>query len=387
MAALLTRAKDDIKEVTKLLEECNAMHIKVMGPDVNESRGNFGVGRDGQIRFGLTAIKGLGEAASAAIVSEREKNGPYKDIFDFVQRVPMSAVKRSGLESLALSGAFDCFSDQLRREQFMGVNASGEKFLDTLTRFGNCYQQSKMESEYSLFGSEMIEITTPPIPQAEPWSKIELLNKERDLVGIYLSAHPLDEYAVVLQDICNLHMNAMEDLTPYNGQEVQFGGIVTGLRQGVTKRGAPYGIATIEDYSGSGEVALFGQDWPKWGGYMAVGAILFITGRVQGRQYDESKLELRIGSIEMLHDVADKMVDSLTVHMPLEALSEDFVAEFANLSKPAEGEKGTTSLRFTITGGSGTRLEMVSTGEKIKVTRPLLQMLREDERIDYRINA
>ena len=134
-------------------------------------------------------------------------------------------------------------------------------------------------------------------------------------------------------------------------------------------------------------MALFGQDWPKWGGYMAVGAILFITGRVQGRQYDESKLELRIGSIEMLHDVADKMVESLTVHMPIEALNEDFVAEFANLSRPAEGEKGTTSLHFTITGASGTRLEMVSTGEKIRVTRPLLQMLKEDERIEYRINA
>ena len=387
MAALLTRAKDDIKEVTKLLEECNAMHIKVMGPDVNESHGNFGVGRDGQIRFGLTAIKGLGDAASDAIVSEREQNGPYKDIFDFVQRVPMSAVKRSGLESLALSGAFDCFSDQLRREQFLGVNAQGEKFLDTLTRFGNSYQQSKMESEYSLFGSEMVEITTPPIPQAEPWGKIELLNKERDLVGIYLSAHPLDEYAVVLQDICNLHMNAMEDLTPYNGQEVQFGGIVTGLRQGVTKRGAPYGIATIEDYSGSGEVALFGSDWPTWGGYMNTGAILLITGRVQGRQYDESKLELRIGSISPLSEVADSMVESITVNMPIDALSEDFVAEFANLSRPEEGEKGTTSLHFIFTDPSGTRLEMASAGEKIRVTRPLLKLLKEDERIEYRINA
>jgi DNA polymerase-3 subunit alpha len=342
---------------------------------VNESHGNFGVGRDGQIRFGLTAIKGLGEAASAIIVSEREKNGPYKDIFDFVQRVPMSAVKRSGLECLAMSGAFDCFSDQLRREQFQGVNAQGEKFLDTLTKFSNSYQQTKMESEYSLFGSDMVEITTPPIPPAEPWSKIELLNKERDLVGIYLSAHPLDDYAVVLQDICNLHMNAMEDLTPYSGQEVMFGGIVTGLRQGVTRRGAPYGIATIEDYSGSGEVALFGQEWPKWGGYMAVGATLLITGRVQGRQYDESKLELRIGSIELLHDVADKMVESITVNMPIDALDEDFVAEFSNLSKPEEGETGTTSLHFVFTDPEGMRLEMMSTGEKIRVTRPLLKMI------------
>ena len=386
MAALLTRAKDDIKEVKKLLEECHSMRIQVLGPDVNESHGNFGVGRDGHIRFGLMAIKGLGVAAAEAIVTEREKNGLYKDIFDFVQRVPMSQVKRSGLESLAFSGAFDSFSDMIRREQFSAVGNHGEVFLDTLTKFGNSYQQSQMEAQYSLFGTDMVEITRPTIPQAEPWSNLERLNKERDLVGIYLSAHPLDEYAVVLQDVCNMRMTAMDDLDAYAGQEVHLGGIVTNLRQGITKRGAPYGIATIEDFSGSGEIPLFGQDWPRWGGYMVSGAALFISGQVQGRQYDQTRMEFRIGKIEMLSEVADSLVQNLTVHLPVDALNRDFVEEFVELSKPREGEDGTVDLRFILSDPTGERLEMKATSGKVRVTKSLLDFLRQDERIEYRIN-
>ena len=232
----------------------------------------------------------------------------------------------------------------------------------------------------------MVEISTPPIPPAEPWSNLELPNKERELVGIYLSAHPLDEYAVVLQDVCNMHMDAVGDLDAYAGQEVHLGGIVTAVRQGITKRGAPYGIATIEDFSGSGEIPLFGQDWPRWGGYLAVGATLFISGQVQGRQYDQTRMELRIGNIEMLSEVADSLVQSLTVHIPVDALNSDFVEEFAQLAKPHEGEEGTVDLRFVITDASGERLEMKATAGKIRVTRPLLDFIRQDERIEYRIN-
>ena len=386
MAALLTRAKDDIKEITKLLEECHAMRIQVKGPDVNESHGNFGVGTDGQIRFGLMAIKGFGGPSAEAVVSERQKNGPYKDIFDFVQRVPMSVIKKSGLESLAKSGAFDCFRNQLSREQFLAQGPHGEVFLDTLVKFGNSYQQSQMEAQYSLFGADMVEIATPIIPPATPWSNLERLNKERELVGIYLSAHPLDEYAVILQDVCNLHMTSLDDLTPFAGQEVRLGGIVTGLRQGITKRGAPYGIATIEDYSGSGEIALFGQDWPRWGGYMVVGATLFISGTVQGRQYDPSRMELRIASIEMLSEVADTLVETLTVHVPVDVLTEDFVTEFVSYAKPDAEKEGKVGLHFVLTKTSGERIDMTATGGKICVTRPLLNFLRQNERIDYKIN-
>ena len=197
MAALMTRRFSQITEITKLMEECQSMNIKTLGPDVNESYRAFGVNEHGEIRFGLSAIKGMGTPAADAIVAEREKNGPYKDIFDFAQRVDFSNVNRKAFESLALSGGFDSFG--IPRENFFGVNNKNEMFLDTLVRYGQLYQREQHEAVTSLFGGlDAIEIATPPIPHAEGWSTIERLNKERDLVGIYLSAHPLDDYSVVL---------------------------------------------------------------------------------------------------------------------------------------------------------------------------------------------
>ena len=189
MAALLTRGKDDVKEVTKLLEECHAMKIEVLGPDVNESHRDFGVNKLQQIRYGLMAIKGLGEAAVQAIVDEREKNGPFKDIFDFAERVNMSAIKRNGMECLALSGAFDTIAGNIRREQFVAENQKGDIFLDLLVRYGQQFQQTQMEAQFSLFGMDAIELNKPAVPEAEEWTTLERLNKERSLVGIYLSAH------------------------------------------------------------------------------------------------------------------------------------------------------------------------------------------------------
>ena len=211
MAAIMSRRKDDIKEITKLMDECKAMGIATLGPDVNESYQKFGVNKKGEIRFGLAAIKGMGDAAAEAIIDERMKNGPYKDIFDFAQRVNMSAVNRKAYESLALCGAFDSFG--IARERFFGCNVKGEMFLDTLVRYGQTYQMEQAEMRNSLFGGENeVEIATPPIPEAEAWGDIERLNRERELVGIYLSAHPLDEYQVILKHVCNTNMKELEDL-------------------------------------------------------------------------------------------------------------------------------------------------------------------------------
>ena len=197
----------------------------------------------------MNGIKGLGEAAAASIISEREKNGKYKDIFDFVERVSIPSVKKSGIECLALSGAFDTFSNQISREQFIAPNTKGELFVESLTKYGTQYQQAKMEAQFSLFGMEAIDRHLPPIPVTERWNDLERLNKERELVGIYLSAHPLDEYSVILNGICNLHMEQMNDLAPFENQEVRLGGIVTGLkRQGITKTNQPYGIVMIGLY-------------------------------------------------------------------------------------------------------------------------------------------
>ncbi|MBQ0049440.1 MAG: DNA polymerase III subunit alpha [Bacteroidales bacterium] len=338
MAALMTRAKDDIKEITKLQAECKALKIEVLGPDVNESYCDFGVNKKGQIRYGLTAIKGLGAQAANVIVAERAKGGEYTHIFDFLQRVPMSAVKSSGMKVLALSGAFDTFHNQITREQFLFVSPKGDAFIDQLVRFSNQYQQTMQEAQYSLFGMDAVEVNTPRIPEAESWSDIERLNKERELVGIYLSAHPLDEYKVILNGLCNLHMEQMANLTAFANQEVRLGGIVTNLRTGMTKKGNQFGIATIEDYSGSGEIALFGNEWVNWSKYMVVGYSLYITARVQPKQYRPEELELHITQISLLNDVKDTLVQGLTLTIPLGTASTDQEQDFSTSSADPDAD-------------------------------------------------
>ena len=395
MAALLTRRKDDIKEITKLLDECRNLKIEVLGPDINESHVNFGVNDKQQIRFGLNGIKGLGEAAAAAIISEREQNGRYKDVFDFVERVSIPAVKKSGIECLALSGAFDAFSDQISREQFIAPNAKGEIFVDSLTRYGTQYQQAKMEAQFSLFGMEAIDKHLPPIPATERWNDLERLNKERELVGIYLSAHPLDEYGVILNGICNLHMDQMNDLTPFANSDVSLGGIVTGLkRQGITKTNQPYGIVMVEDYTGPAEIALFGNDWAQWRGYLSQeGNLVYITGRVQPRQYNKDILELKIGKVQFLPDVKDQLVQSITISFDSNKLDGNAMAELSKhiqqMQQPKDKDQQTPQIeiKWNIYGGGNMPvLRMKSKSKCYRVTKGLMDFLDGNEWTKYKIN-
>jgi len=244
----MSRSLSNITDITKLMDECKAMGIQTLGPDVNESNLKFTVNHDGNIRFGLGAVKGVGEAAVQSIVEERNTNGPFKGIFDFVQRVNLNACNKKNMECLALAGGFDSFPE-LKREQYFAVNSKGEVFLETLMRYGNRYQEDKRAAINSLFGgANVVDIATPEIPQGvERWGDLERLNKERDLVGIYLSAHPLDEFAIVLDHVCNTRMADLEDKAALAGREITMGGIVTSVRRGISKNGNPYGIAKIED--------------------------------------------------------------------------------------------------------------------------------------------
>ena len=383
MAALLTRRKNDIKEITKLLDECKSLKIEVLGPDVNESHCNFGVNDKSQIRFGLMAIKGLGESAAECIVRERESNGPYKSIFDFVERVPMSAIKRNGMESLALSGALDAFKSEIKREQYFATNAKGEPFLDVLTRFGTSYQQSMMEAQYSLFGAEMVEVTTPPIPQAEEWSTLERLNKERDLVGIYLSGHPLDEYAVIVRHVCNVHAVDLEDLSPFVNCEFSLGGIITHVKTGVSKRGAPYGIVTIEDYTGQGEIPLFGQDWATWAGYMMQGSTIYVTGQIQPGRFDPSRVQMMIGKVQFLHQVKDTLINKITISIQADNITE---SEVNNLIEVLRENPGKVELSLVLTDCEGQSLPLKPRESQLNVTRQLLDFIDESENMAYEIS-
>lgn len=383
MAALLTRRKNDIKEITKLLDECKSLKIEVLGPDVNESHCNFGVNDKSQIRFGLMAIKGLGESAAESIVSEREKNGPYKSIFDFVERVPMSAIKRNGMESLALSGAFDTFENEITREQYFAPNSKGEPFLDVLTRFGANYQQSMMEAQYSLFGAEMVEVSTPPIPHAEKWSTLERLNKERDLVGIYLSGHPLDEYAVIVRHVCNIHAVDLEDLSPFVNCEFSLGGIVTHVKTGVSKRGAPYGVVTIEDYSGQGEIPLFGQDWATWSGYMMPGSTIYVTGQIQPGRFSPDRVQMMIGKVQFLHQVKDTLINKMTISIQADNITED---EVNNLIEVLRENPGSIEFSLVLTDCEGQSLPLKPRESHLSVTRQLLDFIDESDNMTYEIN-
>ena len=383
MAALLTRRKNDIKEITKLLDECKSLKIEVLGPDVNESHCNFGVNDKSQIRFGLMAIKGLGESAAECIVRERESNGPFKSIFDFVERVPMSAIKRNGMESLALSGALDAFKSEIKREQYFATNAKGEPFLDVLTRFGTSYQQSMMEAQYSLFGAEMVEVTTPPIPQAEEWSTLERLNKERDLVGIYLSGHPLDEYAVIVRHVCNVHAVDLEDLSPFVNCEFSLGGIITHVKTGVSKRGAPYGVVTIEDYTGQGEIPLFGQDWATWAGYMMQGSTIYVTGQIQPGRFDPSRVQMMIGKVQFLHQVKDTLINKITISIQADNITE---GEVNNLIEVLRENPGKVELSIVLTDCEGQSLPLKPRESQLNVTRQLLDFIDESENMAYEIS-
>ena len=385
MAALLTRGKDDVKEVTKLLEECHAMKIEVLGPDVNESHLDFGVNDRQQIRYGLTAIKGLGEAAVQAIVDEREKNGPFKDIFNFAERVNLSAIKRNGMECLALSGAFDTIAGDIRREQIVAMNQKGDVFTDLLMRYGQQFQQTQNEAQFSLFGMDDIELKKPTIPEAEEWTALERLNKERSLVGIYLSAHPLDEYYVILQNVCNLKLAQMDDLTPFAGQSVRLGGIVTEIRSGTSKNGKPYGVATIEDFSGTGEIILYGDNWVKWGNYLCVDRSVLISGTVEKHLFRDGEYELRIGHIDWLADASDKVIEQITVTVNIAALSKDDVEM---LSAYARENNGNTALRLVFVDATNphNKLRMKSRKYCIKVTRQFLNDIETSPALSYSIN-
>ena len=384
MAATMSRNVSNITEITKLMDECKAMGVRVLGPDVNESSMKFSVNIYGDIRFGLGAIKGVGESAVQSILAEREKNGPFKNIFDFVQRVNLSACNRKNIENLALAGGFDTFSG-IKREDFFVKNAKDETFVEVLVRYGNRYQVDKAAAVHSLFGGEQaVEIATPEIVHAPAWGALERLNKERELVGIYLSAHPLDEYAVILENVCNTRMSQLADLTPLQNQDLTLGGIVTGVREGYTRTGKPYGIAKVEDYSGTAEFAFFGNDWVEKKNFFSEGMFLFMHGKCQPKQWKPDEWEVKINTIELLPEVKDRLIEKITVTVPLSAINDEMIMELGTMVKTSPGN---TELFFLVRDEDGQMyVNLMSRTLKISVHKDLVNYLKSQPLLDYKIN-
>ena len=382
MAATMSRNISNITEITKLMDESKATGIKTLGPDVNESLLKFSVNRKGDIRFGLGAIKGVGESAVLSILNERSAHGEYKDIFDFVQRVNLSSCNRKNIENLALAGAFDSFPG-IKREDFFMPNAKGETFVEVLVRYGNKYQLDKAEAVNSLFGGDnMVEVATPEIISAPGWSDLDRLNRERELVGIYLSAHPLDEYQIILENVCNVQMQELADLAPLQNRDLVIGGIVTGVREGYTKTGKPYGIAKLEDYSGSAEFAFFGNEWVEKKNFFNVGMFLYLKGKCQPK-WKGNELEVKINSIELLSDVKDEVIERLTVSMPLSEINDEFIEEFSSLVK---ANPGNVALNFYVKDEEGQHVSLVSRELKINLQKDIIAYLKSQSMLSYKIN-
>ena len=387
MAALMTRRFSQITEITKLMEECKSLKISTLGPDVNESMMGFGVNKKGEIRFGLSAIKGMGTGAAIAIVKEREKNGPYKSIYDFAERIDLSNVNRKAFESLAYSGGFDSF--ELQREDYFSVTSKGVMFLDALVRYAQLYQQEKASMQNSLFGGDdEVEIARPVAAKNERWPSIEKLNKERELVGIYLSAHPLDEYSVILNHLCNTHTEEIgrgADLAELSKrEEISFGGIITAVNERFSqKTGKPFGFVTIEDFEGSGELALFGDDWARWNGLMKENYTIFVTAKCQPRFRNSESYELKVQNVQQLYDVKEKRLEKFTISIPASKVTDETIS---NLSTLLDGNEGNTQLYIQLHTSENDFVTLRSKGKGINIDRKLLDYIAAEEEMDYLIN-
>ena len=384
MAANLSRNISRIDEITKLMDECKVMGVQVLGPDVNESIMKFSVNRRGDIRFGLGAVKGVGENAVQAIIDERTKNGPFTSIFDFVQRVNLLACNRKNVENLALAGGFDSLPG-VKREMFFAANTKGETFTELLIRYGAKYQVDKAAAINSLFGGEnQVEIAKPEIPPFEPWNSLDRLNRERELVGIYLSAHPLDDYAIILENVCNTHMSDLADKSALVNRELTMGGIVTNVREGRTRNDKPFGIVKLEDYSGSGEIPFFGNDWLTWCNYLREGYFLYIRAKCLPRQWNPNELDLKIGSIELLPDVKENLIDKITITTPLSSLDKELITDISTL---VQKNPGNAELHFRVVDrDSKMHVTMKANKVKISVKRDLITYIKSRPELEFKIN-
>ena len=385
MAAVLSRNLTNIEQLTLYMNECKRMGISVLGPDINESMQAFSANLSGDVRFGLAAVKGVGAAAVESIIAERKANGPFKDIYDFVERVNYSLVNRKCLENLAYAGAFDSISD-FARCKFFGTDSrdsSGATFLEQLMRYGQRYQNEQNNAQQSLFGGGgHVDIQRPVIPACADWSQLEKLTKEREMVGLYLSAHPLDDYKIIIDHMCKTQLSELENLEALKGQEIAVAGMVVGVQNLMTKTGKPWGRFKLEDYNGAHEFALFGKDYENFRKYLFADYFLFVRGKVQPRPYNDKELEFKIVSMVQLQELRDTMIREMNILLPIEELTETLIRE---LSDRVRKSKGNTLLRVNLVDRKAqVSLSLFSKSHKISLSPELVDYL-DDNEIHYSI--
>ncbi|MDX2443880.1 MAG: DNA polymerase III subunit alpha [Bacteroidales bacterium] len=372
MAAVLSREIKDIKKITQYMDESKRMGISVLGPDVNESNIKFTVNKEGNIRFGLGAIKGVGKNAAAEIVKERKQNGPFTDIFDFVERVDLYSVNKKNLEALAISGSFDNF-ENIKREQYFAETNSGSTFTEDLIRYGNRVSQEKNTTQQSLFGeAENFEFAKPAAPIVQEWSKVDKLKKEKELVGVYISAHPLDDFKFEINSFSNVTLNELDDLKSQLGKDLSICGIVSEFKTGMSKNGKPYGFLTIQDYRESFRIALFNSDFLKYQQYFKEGLSLLIKGKVEASYYREGEHEFKVKSVHLLTEARDEFVKSVQLSLPVSIITPEFVNELEKVSST----KGNILFKFNIFDpGEKLSINLFSRTKRIKISDRFLDFI------------
>ena len=383
MATVLSRNLNDIKQVTAYMSECKSMGIAVLGPDVNESKVKFSTNKSGDVRFGLAAIKGVGEAASESIVKERMENGPYKSIYDFMERVNFSVVNRKCLESIAYAGAFDSLID-FNRSRFFAEDQSKVVFLDMLVRYGQRVQQERQNAQQSLFGMATeggFDLQKPRVPAAEDWNNIVVLNKEKEVIGLYLSGHPLDRFDFIIKQMCKAELGDLEDLTLFDGKEIAVAGVVVSITPLSTKDGRKYARFVLEDYNSQHEFTLWSKEYNQWGMLIELNNFLMIRGRVQTRPYREpAELEYKITSIQHLADIADTIKAirlELEVHDVCSTLTDMLLDAISRNS-------GKASLQITVTDAHEDVKIRLSSSYRVEPTTDFMEFLKRNE-INYSI--
>lgn len=384
MAALLSRNLADIKQLTLYMNECKRMGIRVLGPDINESMRTFSSNKAGDVRFGMAAVKGVGEAAVESIIAERKANGRFTDIYDFMERVNYAAVNRKCLENLAYAGAFDEITG-FHRGKFFGSDArdsSSVTFIELLMRYGQRFQAEKSNAQQSLFGGGgQIDIQRPVLPACADWTQLETLTKEREMIGLYLSAHPLDDYKIIIDHMCKMQLSDLDNLDSLKGQEIGVAGMVVSVQNLMTKNGKPWGKFILEDYNGTREFALFGKDYENFRKYLFTDYFLFVRGKVQPKPYNDSELEFKVLSMMQLQEMRDT-IKEIALQLPVEEVTADLVRD---LSQHVRESKGETLLRVNVYDREAqVAVNLFSKGFKVSLSQSLVSYL-EDNEIHYSI--
>jgi DNA polymerase-3 subunit alpha len=386
MAAVLSNNMSDIKQVTFFMDECKRMGMQVLGPDVNESFYKFTVNDQGSVRFGMGAIKGVGGNAVATIVEHR-KDGKYKSIFDLAKRIDLRSANKKAFENLALAGGFDSFDTH--RAQYLHDDGDGVMFLEKVLRYANKYQETQNSSQVSLFGdASEVQIPEPEVPPCEEWGTMKKLKLEKEVVGVYISGHPLDDFKTEVKTFCNCKVSDFNDLEKYVNRELCFGGVVSDVQHRESKAGKGWAIFTVEDYDDSFEFKIFGEEYLKLRHFLVPNSFIYAKvfvkeGWINRDTGKKGEPRLQYNSMQLLHDVMDSQARKLTIQMPVEDLEDGKIDFLKDLFTTHKGDK---QLHFVIYEVENkVKLSMPSKKQKVNISNELLIEL-EREQVSYKLN-